>query len=101
MHSLPSGAPRGAQVFVLLVVCLQGLPSDSLGLSLVVQYDLASYSLRATTFPNPRGLVSSLTCPIVPVAIQSILQPIGSVQPLVWYLSVHQLGSGDSYDIGS
>ena len=84
MHSLPSEAPRGAQVSVLLVVCLRGLPNHSLGLSLVIRYDLASYSLRATAFPSPRGLISSLAYPIILVAVQSILQPIGPIQPLVW-----------------
>ena len=84
MHSLPSGAPRGALAPVLSVVCLQGLPRDPLGLSLVVRYDPTSCSLRAIAFPSPGELVYSPASPIDPVAVQSIYQPIASVQPLVW-----------------
>jgi len=64
MRSLLSGAPRGALEFVLLAVCLRGLPYDPLDLPLVVWHGLASYSLRATAFPSLRGLVSFPACPI-------------------------------------
>jgi hypothetical protein len=69
MRSLPSGAPRGALASIWSVVCLRGLPRDPLGLSLVVRYDPASYSLHATAFPSPGGLVSSPASPTGPVAV--------------------------------
>jgi hypothetical protein len=58
VHSLPSKALCGSLASVLLVVCFQGLYYNPLGLSLVVQYNLASCSLYATTVPSPRELVS-------------------------------------------
>ena len=83
MHSLPSRAPRGALVSVLLVVYLRGLPYDPLGLSLVVRYDPTSCSLRAIASPSPGELVYSPASPTNPVAIQSIHRPIASIWPLV------------------
>jgi hypothetical protein len=65
VRSLPYGAPHGALVSVLLVMCLQGLLHDPLGLSLVVRYDPASYSPRAIAFPSPGGLAFSLTGPTI------------------------------------
>ena len=79
MHSLPSRAPRGALVSILSVVCLRGLPYNPLGLSLVVRYDLASYSLCAIAFPSPRELVYSPASPTNLMAIQSIHRPIASI----------------------
>jgi hypothetical protein len=58
VHSLPSRALCGALASVLLVVCFQELYYNPLGLSLVIQYDLASCSLHAIAVPSPRGLVS-------------------------------------------
>jgi hypothetical protein len=81
-------SPRGALVSVLSVVCLQGLPLDPLGLSLVVRYDPTSCSLRAIASPSPGGLAFSLASPTVIVAIQSILRPRASVWPLVCQLAV-------------
>ena len=69
VHSLPSRAPCRALAYFLLVVCLQGLPYNPLGLSLVVQYNLASCSLYATVFPSPRGLVSFPASPISLAAV--------------------------------
>jgi hypothetical protein len=65
VHSLPSGALRGALASVLSVVCLRGLPHDPLGLSLVVRCNPASCSLRAIASPSPGGLVSSPASPTV------------------------------------
>jgi len=84
VHSLPSRAPCGALACFSLVVCLQGLPRDPLGLSLVVRYDLASCSLHAAVFPSPGGLVSFPASLIGLAAVQSIPRPVASVQPLVW-----------------
>ena len=83
MHSLLSGAPYGVGALVLSVVCLQGLPVGPLGLFLVVQYDLTSCSLRATVFPSPVELVSSLANPTVRVAVLTIPLPTASVWSLV------------------
>ena len=69
MYSLPSRAPCGALVSILLVVCLWGLPYDPLGLSLVIQFDPTSYSLYAIAFPSPRELVYSPTSPTNLMAI--------------------------------
>jgi hypothetical protein len=83
VHSLPSRAPCGALVSILLVVCLQGLPYNPLGLSLVVRYNPTSYSLCAIASPSPRELVYSPASPTNLVAIQSIHRPIASIWPLV------------------
>jgi hypothetical protein len=69
VRSLLYRVPRGVLVSVLLVVRLQGLPYSPLGLSLVVRYNPASYSLRALAFPSPRGLASPLASPTVLVAV--------------------------------
>jgi hypothetical protein len=78
VYSLPSGAPCRALAFVSLVVCLQGLFYDPLGLSLAVQYNLASCSLYAAAVPSPRGLVSFLSSPTSLAAVQSIPLPAAS-----------------------
>ena len=75
MRSQPSGSPRGALAFVLLVVCLQGLPYDPLGLSLVVRRDLASYSLCAAASPSPRGPISFPASPIGSAAVNPFHNP--------------------------